>query len=65
MTGALFGKTEDPFCKTDICYEVKNMYMLGIRFLNIYSYLPNRGLIGRENLDKTVFKILSRKGKVV
>ena len=32
MTEALFGKTEDPFCKTDICYEVLNMYMFCMGF---------------------------------
>ena len=51
------GKTEDPFCKTDMCYEVKNMYMFGIRFSNRYLYWPNKGLIG--------LKIQSRKKKVV
>ena len=41
------------------------MNMFGIRFTNRYSYWPNRGLIGRKNLDKTGFKILSRKEKNV
>ena len=52
---ASFGKTKDPFGKTDICYEVLNMYMFGIRFSNRYLFWPNRGLIGPKNLDKTGF----------
>ena len=31
---ASFGKAEVPFLKTDICYEVLNMYMFRIRFSN-------------------------------
>ena len=54
-TDALFGKTWDPLCKTDICYEVLNIYMFGIRFSNIYLFWPNRGLISQKNLDKTGF----------
>ena len=50
-----FGKTEDPFCKTDIWYKLLNMNMFGIRFSNRCLFWPNRGLIGPTNLDKTGF----------
>ena len=54
-THALVGKTDDPFCKTDIWYEILNMYMLSIRFSNRYLFWLYRGLIGSKNLDKTGF----------
>ena len=59
-----FGQSDEVY-RWMVCYQRGLSRLVCIKFSNRYLYWPNRGLIGKTNLNKTGFIILSRKGKGV